>query len=154
MKSDDSTEKRTEEPHGHDSDREGFDAEESITSIAGTAKKASKAVKDTAQKYLDAAGVEIDLDDIEKSVRDRPRFYLVLAAGAGFVVGGGLATNLGVALLALLGRKAAVETATNFGRQVLQQAVAGGEARAGRASGPTGKCRSGKYLMDRQVRRF
>jgi hypothetical protein len=119
MKSDDPTEKEAEQPRA-ESDREGSDAEESIASVAGTAKKASRAVKDTAQKYLDAAGLEIDLDDIEKRIRDRPRFYLLLAAGAGFVVGGGLATNLGVALLGMFGRNAAVETATNFGRQVLR----------------------------------
>ena len=129
MKSDDPTEKEAEQPRA-ESDREGSGAEESITSSAGTAKKASRAVKDTAQKYLDAAGLEIDLDDIEKRIRDRPRFYLLLAAGAGFVVGGGLATNLGVALLGMFGRMAAVETATNFGRQVLRQPVAGGEAAA------------------------
>jgi hypothetical protein len=129
MKSDDPTEKEAEQPRA-ESDREGSGAEESITSVAGTAKKASRAVKDTAQKYLDAAGLEIDLDDIEKGIRERPRFYLLLAAGAGFVVGGGLATNLGVALLGLFGRNAAVETATNFGRQILRQPVARGEAAA------------------------
>jgi hypothetical protein len=43
-------------------------------------------------------------------------------------MGGGMATNTGVALLGLFGRKAAVETAINFGRQVLRQAVQGAEA--------------------------
>jgi hypothetical protein len=135
MKTENPTEKESEElgaeESGHEgSGHEGSGHEQSIASAAGTAKKASRAVKDTAHKYLEAAGLKVDLDDIEKRIQDRPLFYLGLAAGAGFVIGGGLATNMGVALLGLFGRKAAIETATNFGRQVLRQAVSGGEAAA------------------------
>jgi hypothetical protein len=104
--------------------------EESIAAASGAAKNASRALKDTAQHYLDAAGINIDLKDVEKGIRQRPLFYLALAASAGFVIGGGMATNTGVALLGLFGRKAAVETAINFGRQVLRPAVRGAESAA------------------------
>jgi hypothetical protein len=127
MKTDDPTEKGAEEPYAEEAGPGGSEAEESIASATGTAKKASRAVKDTVQKYLD---VEVDLEATKKRIRHRPFFYLALAAGAGFVIGGGLATKTGTALLGLFGRKAAVDTATNFGRQVLRQAVGGTEAAA------------------------
>ena len=130
MKTDDPTEKDAGEPHAEEAGAEGSEAEESIASATGAAKKANRAVKDTARKYLDVAGIKVDLEATEKRIRDRPLFYLALAAGAGFVIGGGLATKTGVALLGLFGRKAAVETATNFGRQVLRQAVGGAKAAA------------------------
>jgi ElaB/YqjD/DUF883 family membrane-anchored ribosome-binding protein len=130
MKTDDPTEKGAEEPYAEEAGPGGSEAEESIASATGAAKKESRAVKDTAQKYLDVAGVKVDLEATEKRMRDRPLLYLALAAGSGFVIGGGLATKTGVALLGLFGRKAAVDTATNFGRQVLRQAVGGTEAAA------------------------
>jgi hypothetical protein len=100
------------------------EAGEPITSAAGAAKTASRALKDTAQKYFDAAGIEVDSESIEQKIRDYPLLSLALAAGTGFVVGGGLATSPGMMLLGLFGRKAAVEAATNFGRRVFRQ-VAG-----------------------------
>jgi hypothetical protein len=116
------------EPRAEEFGREG--SGESIASAGGIAHKARRAVKDTAQKYLDATGLKADLDDIEEGMSDRPLLYLLLAAGAGFFAGGGLATKTGVALLGLFGRKAVVETAANFGRQVLRQAVGRAEADA------------------------
>ena len=124
MKSEEPTEKEAEEPGAQESGGEGSGPEQPTPSAAGTAKKANRAIKDTARKYLDAAGLKVDLDDIEKKIQDRPLFCLILAAGAGFVIGGGLATNMGMTLLGLFGRKAAVETATNFGREVLRQSAA------------------------------
>ena len=53
---------------------------------------------------------------------------LALAAGAGFVIGGGMASKMGIALIGLVGRKAAAETATNLGRQVLRQAAGAAQA--------------------------
>jgi hypothetical protein len=129
MKTDERTQE-AEEFREKESHRQGSDVDESIAAAAGAAKKASRAVKGTAQKYLDAAGIKIDWKDIEKRIRDRPLFYLAIAAGTGFVMGGGMATSTGVALLGLVGRKAAVDTATNFGRQVFQQAISGAEAAA------------------------
>jgi ElaB/YqjD/DUF883 family membrane-anchored ribosome-binding protein len=130
MKTDDRTHKDAEEFHAEESPRQGSADGESIVSAAEAANKASRAVRGTAQKYLDAAGIKVDWKDIEKRIRDRPLFYLGIAAGAGFVMGGGMATSRGLALLGLVGRKAAVDTATNFGRQVLRQAVGGVEAAA------------------------
>jgi ElaB/YqjD/DUF883 family membrane-anchored ribosome-binding protein len=118
MRTDDPIEKGAGEPHAEEAGPEGSETEESIASATETAKKASRAVKDTARKNLDVAGIKVDLEATEKRIRDRPFLYLALAAGAGFVIGGSLATKAGAALLGLFGRKAAVETATNFGRQV------------------------------------
>jgi hypothetical protein len=84
-------------------------------------------LKDTVRKYLDVAGIKVDLNEIQEVIRKRPLLSLGVAAGAGFVIGGGLATRLGVTLLASVGRKAATETATNFGRQVVQEALSGSE---------------------------
>ena len=44
----------------------------------------------------------------------RPRTPAYLAATAGFIFGGGLATRPGLAMLMLFGRMAAKETAVNF----------------------------------------
>jgi ElaB/YqjD/DUF883 family membrane-anchored ribosome-binding protein len=118
MRTDDPIEKGAGEPHAEEAGPEGSETEESIASATETAKKASRAVKDTARKNLDVAGIKVDLEATEKRIRDRPFLYLALAAGAGFVIGGSLATKAGAALLGLFGRKAAVERATNFGRQV------------------------------------
>jgi ElaB/YqjD/DUF883 family membrane-anchored ribosome-binding protein len=96
--------------------------DESLDSVAGAAKKAKRAVKDTAQQYLDTAGTKFDLEEIEERIRDRPYYSLAIAAGAGFLLGGGLATTPGVALLGLFGRRAARDTASNFGRQILRGA--------------------------------
>ena len=92
--------------------------DEALYSVKGAAKKAKGAVKDTAQQYLDSARMGFDLEDIEESIRDRPYYSLAIAASAGFLLGGGLATTPGIALLGLFGRKAARDTASNLGRQV------------------------------------
>lgn len=108
-----------EKPLGSKSVRECSSAGESKVSAAGTTNKANRAVKDTARKYLDAAGFKIDLDDIESRIRKRPLFCPMLAVSAGFITGGGLATDSGEVLLGRFGRKVAVDTATNFARQIL-----------------------------------
>jgi hypothetical protein len=97
---------------------------QSAASVAGAAKTANRAVRDTAQKYLNAAGMKIDLADIEERIRDRALFSVWIAVGIGFILGGGLATRPGVMLLGLFGRTAARQTATNVGRQVFQKAAA------------------------------
>jgi ElaB/YqjD/DUF883 family membrane-anchored ribosome-binding protein len=98
-------------------------AEESLASAAGAANKADKAVKNTGQKYFKLSGIQVDLDDIEKKIRDRPFLSLALAAGAGFATGGRLAIKIGLALLGIFGRKAAAETTTNFVRQFVHRTV-------------------------------
>jgi hypothetical protein len=104
--------------------------EEGVLSAAGAAKNANKAIDETARKYLAAAGLKVDLEDIQNRIRDRPLFYLACAAGVGFLAGGGIASKWGMALLALAGRRAAAETATNFGGQMLRQAARGARASA------------------------
>jgi len=87
---------------------------QSMTSEGGSVGKADEAVRNTAQKYLDRLGIKIDLQQIEKSIREKPLNAVAIAAAAGFVVGGGMVTRLGLASLALFGRQAARETAANF----------------------------------------
>jgi 1,4-dihydroxy-2-naphthoyl-CoA synthase len=77
-------------------------------------KKADNAVRDTARTYLRKFGVNLDLEQIEKSIRDKPLPSVAIAAAAGFIIGGGMATRPAVAILALFVRKAAKETATNL----------------------------------------
>jgi hypothetical protein len=59
-------------------------------------------------------GINLDIVQIENSIRDRPLRSMAVAAAAGFIVGGGMATRPGVAILALFGRTAVKETATNL----------------------------------------
>lgn len=130
MKTDDPTGKDPGESRAEGPGPRESQADESFASAAGAARTANRAMKDTTQKYLDAAGIKVDLEDIENKIRDRPSFYLAIAAGAGFVIGGGMATKIGLAMLGLFGRKAATETATNFGRQILRQVGASAKAAA------------------------
>jgi hypothetical protein len=122
-KSDDLSWKDTVETPVEGTSSERSQTEEPIISAAGVAKTVNRAINDTAQKYFTAAGIKVDLEDIQNKIRDRPLFYLAIAAGAGFVIGGGMASKMGVALIGLVGRKAAAETTTNLGRQVLRQAA-------------------------------
>jgi 1,4-dihydroxy-2-naphthoyl-CoA synthase len=78
------------------------------------AKKADRAVRDTARTYLEKFGVKLDLEQIERSIRDKPLPSAAIAAAAGFIIGGGLATRAAAPILALFARAAAQETATNF----------------------------------------
>jgi ElaB/YqjD/DUF883 family membrane-anchored ribosome-binding protein len=90
------------------------DMDESTSPTMDAGKRADNAVRDTARTYLRKFGVNLDLDKIEKSIRDKPLPSAAVAAAAGFIIGGGMATRPAVAILALFGRKAARETATNF----------------------------------------
>jgi ElaB/YqjD/DUF883 family membrane-anchored ribosome-binding protein len=87
---------------------------ESTSQTMDAAKRADNAVRDTARTYLRKFGMNLDLEKIEKSIRDKPLHSAAIAAAAGFIIGGGLATRPAVAILALFGRQAAKETATNF----------------------------------------
>ena len=88
--------------------------DESTSPTMDAAKRADNAVRDTARTYLRKFGVNLDLEKIEQSVRDKPLPSAAIAAAAGFIIGGGMATRPAVVILALFGRKAAKETATNF----------------------------------------
>lgn len=100
-------------------------SEELLLSAVGAAKSANNAINETARNYLAAAGINVELEEIQNRIRDTPLFYLVIAAGLGFVAGGGMASKWGLALLGVAGRRAAAETARNFGRQMLRQASGG-----------------------------
>jgi ElaB/YqjD/DUF883 family membrane-anchored ribosome-binding protein len=89
-------------------------SQESLTSVNKAAMKADEAIRDTAQKYIDKAGLKLDLEHIETNIRRNPMPAVAIAAGAGFIVGGGMVTRLGLAMLTLFSRQAARETATNF----------------------------------------
>ena len=96
---------------------------ESIVSAAGTINTVNKALQNTAQKYLTAAGIKVNLMDFEKKIHTQPLLYLAISAGLGFIVGGGMASKIGVAAIGLAGRKVGTETAMNIGRQVLRRST-------------------------------
>jgi hypothetical protein len=79
-----------------------------------TGKRTDIAIKETTSTYLRKFGFNLDLEQIEQSIRDRPLPSVAMAAAAGFIMGGGTAIRPAVAIFALLGRQAAKETATNF----------------------------------------
>lgn len=64
--------------------------DESTSPTMDAAKKADRAVRDTAQTYLEKFGVKLDPEQIEKSIRDKPLPSVAIAAAAGFIIGGGL----------------------------------------------------------------
>ena len=90
------------------------DLSESETPVRKVAEKTDRAMVDTAQRYLNRRGVDFDLRKLEKTIRDKPLSAAALAATAGFIFGGGLATRPGLAMLMLFGRMAAQETAVNL----------------------------------------
>ena len=63
-------------------DRDDKDFNQS-TSEGDTVSHADRAIRDTAQKYLDRAGVKIDLRQIEKSIREQPVRSAAIAVAAG-----------------------------------------------------------------------
>ena len=56
----------------------------------------------------------MNIDETEDFIRDKPIVSAGIAAAAGFIVGGGLTSRAGVALLFLFGRKLAGELTTNL----------------------------------------
>src|SRR5258707_13698060 len=79
-------------------------SEEPVSPLADATKKANNAIRDTAGTYLSKFGVS--QDKIEVAIRERPVPCAAIAAAAGFVLGGGMATRPGLAILSLFGRKA------------------------------------------------
>src|SRR5690348_1705042 len=86
--------------------------DEPVDSAGGIADTANKAVRDTAQEYLNAAGMKVGLIDVERRIRERALMSVGIAAGTGFNLGGGLSTGPGVLLLSLFARSAARRKAT------------------------------------------
>jgi len=87
---------------------------ESSTPVKKVAEKTDRAIVNTAQRYLNRRGVDFDLRQLERTIREKPLSAAALAATVGFIVGGGLATRPGLAMLILFGRMAAKETSVNF----------------------------------------
>jgi ElaB/YqjD/DUF883 family membrane-anchored ribosome-binding protein len=87
---------------------------ESTSPVIDAAKRADNAVRDTVRTYLRRFGIDLDLEQMERSIRDRPLRSVAITAAAGFIIGGGVATRPGGAILALFVRKAAIETASNL----------------------------------------
>ena len=90
------------------------DLSESSTPVKKAAEKTDRAIVNTAQQYLKKRGVDFDLRQLEKTIREKPLSAAALAVTVGFIVGGGLATRPGLAMLVLFGRMAAKETAVNL----------------------------------------
>ena len=87
---------------------------ESERGVRLSAAKADRALEDAAQNFLRKNGINFDLRKVEKSIRDNPGYSAAIAASAGFVVGGGMATPPGLAILFLFGRTAARAIAMDF----------------------------------------
>jgi hypothetical protein len=88
--------------------------DESISPPLDVARRADVAIRDTLRTYLKQFGVNIDLEQIEKTIRRNPLPSAAIAAASGFVIGGGIATRPALAILGLFGRKAVTATAANF----------------------------------------
>src|SRR5258708_7288744 len=87
---------------------------ESTSSAAKTADRADKAIRNTADRYLKRFRMNLDLEQVERWIREKPLSSAGIAAAAGFIVGGGLVTRPGVAILAVLGRSAARDSVRNL----------------------------------------
>jgi ElaB/YqjD/DUF883 family membrane-anchored ribosome-binding protein len=90
------------------------DMSESVTPVRKVAEKTDRAIVNTAQRYLRRSGIDLDLRQLERTIREKPLSAAAIAASAGFIVGGGLATRPALALLVLFGRIAARETAVDL----------------------------------------
>jgi hypothetical protein len=77
-------------------------------------RKASIAIKDTVRTYLTKFGINLDLEEMEKSIRDNPLPSAAIAAASGFIIGGGLTTRPVMEILALFSGRVAKATAANF----------------------------------------
>jgi len=72
--------------------------DETTRPITEAANKVDDAVKDTASAYLRKVGLNLDLEQIETFIRDKPLPSAAIAAAAGFILGGGMATRPGLAI--------------------------------------------------------
>jgi hypothetical protein len=112
-----------EEPEARSDNSQSQAKDETAGGAKGTTKKVDNAFRDTLQSYLDRAGIKFDMRALEKNIVGKPLVAAGIAAAGGFVLGGGMATALGRAMLSLLGRKAARDTASNFVSGVVKAKV-------------------------------
>jgi ElaB/YqjD/DUF883 family membrane-anchored ribosome-binding protein len=82
----------------------------SPTSFAEATQRGEDRLEETAQEYLNEAGVGIDSNQILSLIRDQPLKAAGIAAAAGFVVGGGLAGAAGLAVFGMVARTAVRST--------------------------------------------
>jgi hypothetical protein len=71
-------------------------------------------IKAAGQRFLNNKGINLKIVDAERFFREKPLTSIGIAAAAGFIVAGGLTTRLGLAVLAIFGRKAGRELAANI----------------------------------------
>ena len=90
--------------------------ESSSTFVDEAAKKTDSAIRNTTQTYIGRGGAR----EVDTTIPNQPLAAMAIAAAAGFVVGGGMGSRPGLVILALLGRKAVRETATNFVGQMVR----------------------------------
>ena len=81
MKADDPSSKDTAGTPGEEASPGSPQKEEPLVSAAGAAKTANKAIDETARKYLAAAGIKVDLEDIQN--RLSPWFGRIALRGGG-----------------------------------------------------------------------
>ena len=105
----------------------------SPTSFADAARNGEEHLEDTAQEYLDKAGVGIDSSQILSLIRDQPLKAAGVAVAAGFVVGGGLAGGAGLAVLGIVARTAVRSTVSDL-LGVARKQFGGAASRRARAS--------------------
>jgi ElaB/YqjD/DUF883 family membrane-anchored ribosome-binding protein len=91
------------------------------SNLAEEAGERVESVKTAAQQFIKDKGINLELGEVEKFARNKPLAALAISAAAGFIIGGGLATKTGLALMALLGRRAATETATNWATGMMRR---------------------------------
>jgi hypothetical protein len=128
MKTDDPSSKDAAGTYGEGANADSSQ-KEPLVSAAEAAKTANKAIDETAGNISPPPESKSTWKTFRTGF-EIGRFYLAIAAGVGFVAGGGMASKWRLALLGLAGRRAAAETATNFGHQMLRQAAAGDAASA------------------------
>ena len=100
------------------------------SSFADVARQGEDRLEETAQEYLDQAGVGIDSNQILRLIREEPLKAAGVAAAAGFVVGGGLAGAAGLAVLGVVARTAVRSTVFDLLGVIRNQLGAGGSRRA------------------------
>jgi hypothetical protein len=112
-----------EEPEDRSDNSESQAKDETAGRAKGTTKNVENAFRDTLQSYLDRAGIKFDMRALEENIVGKPLVAAGIAAAGGFILGGGMATSLGKAMLSLVGRKAARDTASTFVSGVVKAKV-------------------------------
>ena len=95
---------------------------EQATQESGISKlriKVNQAIRTTAQQYLDRTHIQLDLSQEENFIRSKPLQSVAVAAGIGFILGGGVTTRLGIVLFGMVGNRVFRVTAFNLARDIV-----------------------------------